>query len=381
MTLARLRVPGHPGPLSKRLKKVAGACDSKALNTALAPETLHITCPLAAPPVHALDKMSSKAARALLRASSKQSCRRPLPTVSRSRQLSVPSKPPLGDLSLTPQQRQFAEVMSNSQYFPDLMTPDVLLDTHKSRTFEPNKHTPHRNTVIIRNNPPIFPLARQVEEGIQEDTVFVDEVDNDVESSTDAMKPVKFLHLPAAELHKLYRAQVLRFVKQQTGKGKIERFAVLIVVGNGKGLLGLGEGKGNDYPSALGKAFPQAVRNMDYVERFEDRTLWTEMEDKFGSTRIILRPRPVGFGLACNPIIHEVFKVAGIKDASAKVWGSRNPYQVMKAVVRMLLPGHMPTLMGNGVGGEGRTMEKGREMRSAMEIEMDRGRRIVPLHT
>ncbi|KAI0631212.1 hypothetical protein C8Q77DRAFT_1062100 [Trametes polyzona] len=259
------------------------------------------------------------------------------------------------------------------------MAHDPLLDTHESKTFPPSKHSPYTNTVIVRNNPSFFRIAREIAKNDKDrDEMFlVDEI----ESSTDAMKPIKFLHVPTNQLQKLYRAQYVRWVKQQTGKGKIERYSVLIVVGNGRGLLGLGEGKGLDYMSAVSKAFPQAVRNMDYIERFEDRTIWTEMETKFGATRIILRPRPVGFGLATNPIIHEVFKVAGIKDASAKVWGSRNPYHVMKAVVRMLLPGHMPTLMGNGIGGQGRTMEKGREMRSVMEIERDRGRRIVPLHT
>ena len=268
--------------------------------------------------------------------------------------------------------------MAQSEYFPNLMTPDALLDLHESKTFPPSRHTRYSNTVIVRNNPSIFRVAREIEEGERDETVVVDEV----ESSTDAMKPIKFLHIPSSELQKLYRASVIRFVKQQTGKGKVERYAILVAVGNGRGLLGLGgEGKGPDFPTALCKAFPQAVRNMDCIERFEDRTVWTEMESKFGATRIIVRPRPVGFGLACNPIIHEVFKVAGIKDASAKVWGSRNQYQVMKAIVRMLLPGREPTLMGNGLGRRGRTMEKGREMRSAMEIERDRGRRIIPLHT
>ena len=325
--------------------------------------------------------MSSKAARSLLHASLKRPCH-PLPSVvPRCRQLSTPSQPPLDDLSLTPQQQQFAEEIAQSEMFPDLMQPDILLDSHSSHTFAPWGKQRFRNQVIVRNDPPVFRLAREAEFGVQREARAAQQAADEIESSTDAMKPIKFLAMSGGELAKLHRAQVTRFVKQQTGKGKIERWAVLMVVGNGKGLLGLGEGKGVDFPSAVGKAFPQAVRNMDYVERFEDRTLWTEMESKFGSTRVILRPRPVGFGLACNPIIHEVFKVAGIKDASAKVWGSRNPYQVMKAVVRMLLPGHMPTLMGNGLGGEGRTMEKGREMRSAMEIERDRGRRILALHT
>ncbi|TBU58584.1 hypothetical protein BD310DRAFT_926900 [Dichomitus squalens] len=324
--------------------------------------------------------MSSKAARLAFSTSARQSCRRFPPAVSTFRHYSTPTKRDIlsnDDLRRIAQEHQFAEAIEQSQYFPNLMTPDALLDLHNSKTFPPSRHTPYANTVVVRNNPSIFRVAREIEEGQREEAVVVDEI----ESSTDAMKPIKFLHLPPGELNKLYRASVLRFVKQQTGKGKIERIAILIVVGNGNGLLGLGEGKGADFPSALAKAFPQAVRNMDYVERFEDRTIWTEMESKFCSTRILLRPRPVGFGLACNPIIHEVLKVAGIKDASAKVWGSRNQYQVMKAIVRMLLPGREPTLMGNGLGRRGRTMEKGKELRSAMEIERDRGRRIVPLHT
>ncbi|KAI0325181.1 hypothetical protein GY45DRAFT_1261365 [Cubamyces sp. BRFM 1775] len=259
------------------------------------------------------------------------------------------------------------------------MKHDALLDTRHTQTFPPNKHSPFTNIVTVRNNDPsIFRLANEIENVENNGEMLITD---EIESSAAAMRPDKFLHLSGRELSKLYRATYVRRVSQQTGKGKIHRKAALVVVGNGNGLLGLGEGKHDDSLEAKRMAFSEAVRRMDYVERFENRTLWTEMEDKFGSTRIILRPRPVGFGLATNPIIHEVFKVAGIKDASAKVWGSRNPYHVMKAVVRMLLPGHMPTLMGNGLGGEGRTMEKGRELRSVMEIERDRGRRIIPLHT
>ncbi|KAI0642752.1 hypothetical protein C8Q79DRAFT_983978 [Trametes meyenii] len=322
--------------------------------------------------------MSSSVARAAFAACSRSACRR-IPAIPTFRHYSTPSGRSSSDVPREEDQAEFANALLQSQYFPNLMNSDALLDTHETKTFNPSQHSPFTNTVTMRNNPSLFRIAREIEKGEKQrnDMFVVDEV----ESSTDAMKPIKFLHIPSNQLQKLYRAQYVRWVKQQTGKGKIERYSVLIVVGNGKGLLGLGEGKGLDYMSAVSKAFPQAVRNMDYIERFEDRTIWTEMETKFGATRIILRPRPVGFGLATNPIIHEVFKVAGIKDASAKVWGSRNPYHVMKAVVRMLLPGHMPTLMGNGVGGQGRTMEKGRELRSVMEIERDRGRRIVPLHT
>ncbi|CDO70553.1 hypothetical protein BN946_scf184579.g9 [Trametes cinnabarina] len=323
--------------------------------------------------------MSSSVARRALGASSRQARRPIAPAISACRHYSTPAGRSKEDLQREKDAAEFASALVASQHFPNLMKHDPLLDTQHSETFPPNKYTPFANTVTVRNNDPsIFRIAREIGKSESSGEMFVAD---EFESSTDSMKPIKFLHLPPSELNKLYRAQYIRWVKQQTGKGKIERISVLIVVGNRNGLLGLGEGKGSDLMSALDKALPQAVRNMDYVERFENRTIWTEMDDKFGSTRIILRPRPVGFGLATNPVIHEVFKVAGIKDASAKVWGSRNSYHVMKAVVRMLLPGHMPAQMGNGIGSHGRTMEKGREMRSVMEIERDRGRRIIPLHT
>ncbi|OSC97769.1 hypothetical protein PYCCODRAFT_1102690 [Trametes coccinea BRFM310] len=323
--------------------------------------------------------MSSSVTRKAFGTCARQARRRVAPAIPAYRPYSTPAGRSPEDIRREKDKLEFANALVQSHFFPNLMNNDALLDTKHSATFPPNKHTPYTNSVIVRNNDPsIFRVAREIENGEKSGEIFFTD---EIESSTDTMKPIKFLHIPTNELQKLYRAQYVRWVKQQTGKGKIERLAVLIVVGNRNGLLGLGEGKGTDFLSALDKAFPQAVRNMDYVERFENRTIWTEMEDKFGSTRIQLRPRPVGFGLATNPIIHEVFKVAGIKDASAKVWGSRNPYHVMKAVVRMLLPGHMPAMMGNGVGGHGRTMEKGRDMRSVMEIERDRGRKIIPLHT
>jgi small subunit ribosomal protein S5 len=172
---------------------------------------------------------------------------------------------------------------------------------------------------------------------------------------------------------------VQRRITQQTGKGKIHRQYVLMVVGDGKGLVGYGQGKDEDAPRAAQKAYAQAVRNMDWVERFEDRTIWSEMETKLGATQIIMRPRPLGFGLQCNPNLHQVFKAAGIKDISAKVWGSRNPIQVIQAVFRALHAGHAPLGMGDGIGGPGKKLNKGRGLRSKGDVERERGRQLISL--
>ena len=240
--------------------------------------------------------------------------------------------------------------------------------------------------MVVRNDPNMFtPDAADANDGdsmaeaAREDG-WEEEDDEDFRDGEDEHAPV--LPLGRQELEKLYRFPLLtRRVTQQTGKGKIHRRGVLVVVGNGNGLVGYGEAKHDDASRATNRAFAMAVRNMDYVDRFEGRTIWTEMASKLGATRIILRPRPVGFGLHCNPNIHQVLKAAGIKDISAKVWGSRNPLNVIKLLFRMLHAGNAPLAMGNGIGGPGRKLDKGSGVRGKLEIERERGRKLVNLRT
>ena len=270
--------------------------------------------------------------------------------------------------------------------FPDLMQPDPIHDDITTMEFPPTKRTPHTNRVVIRSvyeqrlnrildsdgTEKSESRANEEEEGQVEDDI-------DDEGEVD---PLAHLPLSREELDKLYKFQLIsRRITQQTGKGKIHRQYALVVVGNGDGLVGYGEGKDEELPRASDKAFAAAVRNMDYVERFEKRTLWTDMETKLGSTHIILRPRPIGFGLRCNPNVHQVLKAAGIKDASAKVWGSRNPLNVIKALFRVLQGGNAPLAMGDGFGGKAKKLDKGSGLRNKSAVERDRGRKLVDLRT
>jgi len=250
---------------------------------------------------------------------------------------------------------------------PDLMNPDVLMDLAESKTFEPSRRTKFQNTITLRNDQNMFEVLR---EQLGDDGTGADKIGDN-----------PYFDVPmASHLSSLYIHNILsRSVKQQTGKGKIGRQQVITVVGNQNGLVGLGIGKSDGFPEAYAAAIRSALRNMDYVERFEDRTIWTEMELKFGATRVIMRPRPVGFGLRCNPNVYHILKAAGIKDVSAKVWGSRNPMQVAHTVMQMLLPGCEPLGMGNGIGGPGKRLAKRVGMRTKDEIERERGRKLVPL--
>ncbi|TFK72071.1 hypothetical protein BDN72DRAFT_378231 [Pluteus cervinus] len=261
--------------------------------------------------------------------------------------------------------------------YPDLMTPDPLLDSRDVMDFPPTKESPYHNRVTVRNHSSIFHEAME-KQGFD----FSDEnwKPTTTDETEEQLTSTDNLPLSPAELRKLYRFPIFtRRITQQTGKGKIHRQFVLMIVGNGDGLVGLGQGKDTDHARAESKAFVEAVRNMDWVERFEKRTIWTEMDTKLGATRLIMRPRPVGFGLRCNPGLHQVLKAAGIKDISAKVWGSRNKINVIKAAMRMLQAGHAPLSMGDGIGGPGRKLNKGSGLRSKSDVERERGRKLISL--
>ncbi|GAA5909808.1 hypothetical protein JCM6882_002681 [Rhodosporidiobolus microsporus] len=186
--------------------------------------------------------------------------------------------------------------------------------------------------------------------------------------------------LSAGEIRGLYRFPlVVKRVVTMKSKGKMPSMYALTVVGNGAGLVGVGEGKDETAQKAVQKAFAQAVRSMDAVERYEDRTVWGTMRSNFGTCEVEMRSRPPGFGLRTNPYIHQVAKAAGLSDLSAKVYGSRNPTRVIKLVVGMLHGGKAPLDMGGFASTKGQRRNKKIQqgMESAEAIARGRGRRAV----
>lgn len=117
-------------------------------------------------------------------------------------------------------------------------------------------------------------------------------------------------------------------------------FLVYAIAGSpSKGLVGIGRGRGTEARDAAEKAVDKAMLSMDYVNRFENRTLWGQGADltcKFSSTQVTMRARPPGFGLQVPHVLHRLFSAAGIRDASATIEGSRNPVTVMKAALQIL---------------------------------------------
>ncbi|KAG7801196.1 hypothetical protein KL944_003603 [Ogataea haglerorum] len=150
---------------------------------------------------------------------------------------------------------------------------------------------------------------------------------------------------------------ILKSVRNQTAKGKISSFYALVCVGDGNGMLGVGEAKDReDHVMAVFKAHWQAVKNMAKIPLHENRTIYGNIEHKYVSTVVHLRSAPPGFGLKCNPVIFELARCAGIKDLGAKVYRSRNKMNVVKCVTEAL------------VG-----------QRTISDIALERGKKVVDL--
>ncbi|KAH9815608.1 ribosomal protein S5, N-terminal domain-containing protein, partial [Melampsora americana] len=260
------------------------------------------------------------------------------------------------------QSNQSIQSNSNQSSQVDISLFSPLLDPH------PSESGPYHQ-IFFGSKPPFDPLPDEiVNQSIQK-------AGNDL--IIESLPPNSLTDREIKQLHKY--PLVVKRVVNQTGKGKIPSMYTLVVVGNGNGLVGYGEGKSETIGAASSKALRNAVRNLSPVQLFEARTIHTELRSKFHATEIVMRPRPAGFGLRVNPYLHQVAKAAGISDLSAKVTRSNNPMNVIKLSLMMLQSGSAPIGMGDGFGGKGRRLEKGIGMRTGHELALMRGRRCQPV--
>jgi small subunit ribosomal protein S5 len=128
--------------------------------------------------------------------------------------------------------------------------------------------------------------------------------------------------------------QVNRVSKKTAGGNKVG-FAVLAVVGDKKGRVGVGHGKANDVQSASQKAISYAKKHLITVN-LKGTTIPHEIFIKVGAARIMLRPAPAGSGIIAGGSVRAVVSLAGIKDISSKVMGTGNKASNVYATLEAL---------------------------------------------
>jgi len=117
--------------------------------------------------------------------------------------------------------------------------------------------------------------------------------------------------------------------------GKRMRFRAAVVIGNKKGQIGIGVGKGADVAMAVDKANRQARKNLITIP-IVNNTIPHTIEVKFSSAKILMKPAPPGRGVIAGGPVRMVLELSGIKNIIAKMKGSNNKISNINAVVKGL---------------------------------------------
>ncbi len=128
----------------------------------------------------------------------------------------------------------------------------------------------------------------------------------------------------------------IRRVTRVVSGGRRFSFSVALVAGNRKGSVGVGVGKSSDTSSAIEKASRNAKKNMVKLKLTKKMSIPHEVQTKFASTRVLIKPAP-GKGLVAGSSVRNVLDLAGVKDVSSKLLSrSKNKLNNARAAVEAL---------------------------------------------
>ena len=128
--------------------------------------------------------------------------------------------------------------------------------------------------------------------------------------------------------------QLNRVSKKSKGGGKIS-FSALVAIGDRNGRVGFAHGRAKDVSQAISKAVTGAKKNLHFIKRKGD-TIAHEVVCKSNAAEVYLKPAPKGTGLIAGGTVRQILELAGIKDISAKMFGSSNKLSNVEATIKAL---------------------------------------------
>lgn len=261
----------------------------------------------------------------------------------------------------------FAEMPDNATGSDFVRFADNLRVTHGK---EESELAPHSALV-----PDLFGPGETVDEPrVEEQKTAAEKGEKErsaeAEEMTDALKSLLLATGYTESQVKGLRTKTLvsHSVTNQTRLGKVRRAYRLSIAGNANGLLGIGEAKSDEASDAKIQSQYRAIRNMQPIPRYENRTIYGDVKGKVGATELQLMHRPpgmsrflspqtcsflltiLGFGLRVQYLIYEMCRAGGIHDLSARVGRSRNQMNTVKAAYEALMSQRDPEQVAHALG-------------------------------
>ena len=136
--------------------------------------------------------------------------------------------------------------------------------------------------------------------------------------------------------------------------GRRFSFSAIVVVGDGKGMVGVGLGKANEVPEAIRKGGERARKNMRLAS-LTDNTVPHEVIGIYGSSSVLLKPARPGTGIIAGGAVRAVLEAAGVKNVVSKCLRSHNSHNLVKATLNGLMSLRSPEEIARS---RGKTVEE-----------------------
>ncbi|MCS7005799.1 MAG: 30S ribosomal protein S5 [Cytophagales bacterium] len=153
----------------------------------------------------------------------------------------------------------------------------------------------------------------------------------------------------AGEIELQERLVAIKRVAKVVKGGRRFSFSAIVVVGDGKGVVGYGLGKANEVTDAISKGIDDAKKNLIKVPILKG-TVPHQMEGKYCGGRVFIKPASPGTGVIAGGAMRAVLESAGIKDVLTKSKGSSNPHNVVKATFDALMKMRDPYMVAQQRG-------------------------------